>query len=119
MVHLHMCARALMMHVCAHTLSHTPLCSAFPDGVLIYKLLGGDAEASFARSWGVSYGMNAATEWRQVLLEALRAALVLAILERLCLTRNSTWLEQHIDYLSLQARCALCVVLRVVCARAA
>jgi hypothetical protein len=87
--------------------------------MLIYKLLGGDAEASFARSWGVSYGMNAATEWRQVLLEALRAALVLAILERLCLTRNSTWLEQHIDYLSLQARCALCVVLRVVCARAA
>ncbi len=109
-------------HVCTSHIMHVnsrrpflsfPLPLTILDGMLIYKLLGADAEASFARSWGVSYGMNAATEWRQVLLEALRAAVILAILERLCLTRNATWLEQHIDYLSLQARCAawhLCVV---------
>ena len=32
--------------------------------MLIYKLLGDDAQQQFARSWGVSYGMNAATEWK-------------------------------------------------------
>ena len=71
--------------------------------MLIYKLLGGSAEQEFARSWGVSYGMNAATEWKDVLTEAVKAAVILAIMERLFLTRNSSWLEEHVDYLSLQA----------------
>ena len=71
--------------------------------MLIYKLLGADAESSFARSWGVSYGMNAATEWKEIGREALKAAIVLAIMERLFLTRNSSWLEEHLDYYSLQA----------------
>jgi len=47
----------------------------------------------------------AATEWRQVAIEAFRAAVVLAILERCFATAHATWLEDHIDYLSLQARC--------------
>ena len=47
--------------------------------------------------------MSAASEWRDILFEALRAALILAILERLCLTRHASWLEDHLDYLSLQA----------------
>ena len=71
--------------------------------MLIYKLLGDSAERQFARSWGVSYGMNAATEWKDVVTEALKGAIILAIMERLFLTRNSAWLEEHIDYLSLQA----------------
>jgi hypothetical protein len=32
--------------------------------MLIYKLLGDEAQQSFARSWGVSYGLNAAAEWQ-------------------------------------------------------
>ncbi len=28
----------------------------------------------------------------------------MAILERLCLTRPSSWMESHMDYLSVQAR---------------
>ena len=40
--------------------------------------------------------------------EAVKAAVVLFILERLFLTRHATWLEEHIDYLSLQARNARC-----------
>jgi hypothetical protein len=36
----------------------------FAYGLLLYQLLGDDAEASFVRSWGVSYGLNAATEWK-------------------------------------------------------
>jgi hypothetical protein len=121
--------------------------------MLIYKLLGDEAQQSFARSWGaprcrqratttsacvsmtltfcslragISYGLNAAAEWKSVLQEAAKAAVVLAILERLCLTRHENWLEvrwcsrprlspheprltrtyskqEHIDYLSLQS----------------
>lgn len=37
----------------------------------------------------------------QIVIEALKGALILAILERLCLTRNQNWLEEHVDYLSL------------------
>ena len=31
--------------------------------------------------------------------ETVKAAIILAILERLCLTRPVSWLEEHIDYL--------------------
>ena len=36
----------------------------YSDGMLIYKLLGDNAEESFARSWGTSYGVGAASEWK-------------------------------------------------------
>jgi len=39
---------------------------------------------------------------------------VLAILERLCLTRNSHWLEEHVDYLSV-VRARRCAALTVRC----
>ncbi len=32
--------------------------------MLIYTLLGEQAEKSFARSWGISYGLNAAAQWK-------------------------------------------------------
>ena len=76
--------------------------------MLIYKLLGDGAESEFARSWGVSYGMNAATEWRSIAEESLKGAIFLLMLERLGLTLHSEWLEEHIDYLGL------CVLLRSV-----
>ena len=72
-------------------------------GALIYRLLGGNAEESFARSWGISYAMNAVTEWDDIVQEAIKGAVVMVIMERLFLTRNASWLEDHIDYLSLQA----------------
>jgi hypothetical protein len=45
----------------------------FAYGLLLYQLLGDDAEASFVRSWGVSYGLNAATEWKASLRPARSA----------------------------------------------
>ena len=61
-------------------------------------------------------------QWKDVAIEALKAAVILAILERLYLTSNARWLEvratrvhcspgvltrvrlqDHIDYISLQA----------------
>ena len=71
--------------------------------MLIYRLLGEDAQASFARSFGISYGMGAAQEWKDLLIEAGKAVVILMILETLYLTPNASWLESHIDYLSLQA----------------
>ena len=83
--------------------------------MLIFRLLGDDAEQSFARSWGISYGIGAAAEarplsqrmhvcvrsadlacslqWKDIATEALKAAVILAILERLYLTSNTSWLE--------------------------
>jgi hypothetical protein len=82
--------------------------------MLCFKLLGDEAQSSFARSWGVSYGVGAAAEWKargfpcpsrtpgwltrvvtrqEVAIEAVKAAVILAILERLCLTRPSGWME--------------------------
>lgn len=99
--------------------------------MLIYRLLGSGAEESFARSWGISYGMSAVTEWDDIVHETLKGAFVMVLMERLFLTRNTSWLEarrmrdahdserahadavrapvlslyaqDHIDYLSLQA----------------
>ena len=37
---------------------------------------------------GVSFCLNAAAEWKSILLEASKGALIQALLERLCLTRK-------------------------------
>ena len=71
--------------------------------MLIYKLLGAEAEQSFARSWGVSYGVGAAAEWQDIAKEAAKGVVILLILERLHVTRPVSWLEDHVDYLSTQA----------------
>ena len=71
--------------------------------MLIYNTLGKKAQDEFTTSWGVSYGMGQATEWQDIFDEAVKALVILAILERLQLTRHSDWLESHVDFLSLQA----------------
>jgi hypothetical protein len=65
----------------------------FAYGELIYRLLGEGAEASFARSWGVSYGVGTASEFSDVAQEAAKAVALMALLESLYLTRNIAWLE--------------------------
>lgn len=40
---------------------------------------------------------------QDIVIDALRSAVILIILERLFLTRSLPWLEQHLDYLCLQA----------------
>jgi hypothetical protein len=110
--------------------------------MLIYKLLGDSAQQELARSFGISYGLLAASEWQAraaraslfcsgdgggkcdvlalwpkrrgshvvgahapharapaprcsqpIVIEALKGVLVLALMERLLLTRPSHWLE--------------------------
>ena len=41
-------------------------------------------------------GMNTASEWKDVVTEAMKGAIILAILERLYITRSNTWFEEHI-----------------------
>ena len=72
-------------------------------GLLVYDLIGKGGENSFIRSWGVSYGINAATEWKDIFIEAAKGLVVLVILERLLLTGDASWMEDHLDYLCLQA----------------
>ena len=92
--------------------------------MLIYKLLGDSAQQSFARSWGISYGassvqqsrhscarselaslgMNAALEWKDVLIESIKGAIILALLERFYVTRANSWFEDHIGACSRWAR---------------
>jgi hypothetical protein len=40
--------------------------------------------------------MNTASEWKDVVTEAMKGAILLAILERLYVTRSNTWFEEHI-----------------------
>jgi hypothetical protein len=61
--------------------------------MLIYKLLGDEAQQSFARSWGISYGVGAASEWKDIATEAVKGVVILAILETLMLSRPVSWLE--------------------------
>ena len=99
----------------------------FTYGMLVYKLLGSSAQDSFATSWGISYGMSAVTEWcvrlpacltrlcgahgvapaaarrQDIVVEALKGLFVLVLMERLLLTSDASWMEDHIDYLCLQA----------------
>ena len=75
----------------------------FTYGSLLITLLGEGAQQSFARSWGISYGLSSAAEFRQILIAAAKGAFVLAVLERLFLTGPAEWLESSIDYFSLQA----------------
>ena len=83
----------------------------FTYGMLIYKLLGEGAEQSFSSSFGVSYGVGAAAEWKDIGKEAAKAALILVILERLHLTNPVAWLEarahkaQHCSPLPDPSRC--------------
>ena len=40
--------------------------------------------------------MNTASEWKDVVTEAMKGAIFLAILERLYFTRSNSWFEEHL-----------------------
>ena len=40
--------------------------------------------------------MNTAVEWKDVLIESIKGAFILALLERLYVTRANSWFEDHI-----------------------
>lgn len=74
--------------------------------MVIYNLLGKDAENSFSTQWAVGYVMDNASQWQEILKTALKAALIMYILDRLRLVGDIVWFEHHIDTLSIQAALA-------------
>ena len=40
--------------------------------------------------------MNVAVEWKDVLIESMKGAVILALLERFYVTRAASWFEDHI-----------------------
>ena len=100
----------------------------FTYGMLIYRNLGDKAQEEFAKTWGcvaargwadvtavralaltdsrlrsIGYGMDNATEWQEVLKTAAKTALILVILDLLRLSKNASWFEEHVDFVSMQA----------------
>ena len=70
--------------------------------MLVYRLLGQGAVDAFAKSFGVSYALNQVSEWQDIVKEVVKAILVMLILERLFISSPVGWIEEHIDYLSVQ-----------------
>jgi hypothetical protein len=64
---------------CAAAELFTPPLRPQTYGMLIYKLLGDSAQQEFARSWGISYGLNAATEWKARMWRCRRDAPVVLL----------------------------------------
>ena len=75
----------------------------FTYGMLIYKTLGDKAQQEFAKTWGIGYGMDNATEWQEVFKTAAKTALILVIMDLLRLNKNASWFEEHVDFVSMQA----------------
>ena len=69
----------------------------------VYRLLGQGAVNAFAKSFGISYAFNQVTEWQDIGKEACKAVVIMLILERLALSSPVGWMEEHIDFLSVQA----------------
>jgi len=63
--------------------------------MLVYTQLGEAAVASFSRSFGISWAMGQAAEWQDIAKELAQATLIMLILERLMLSSNVQWVEEH------------------------
>ena len=70
--------------------------------MLIYRQMGDSAQRKFSQSWGISFGMDSATEWQDVAHEALKTSVILIVLDLLLITGHRPWLEEHLDHLSVQ-----------------
>ena len=75
----------------------------FAYAELIYRLLGASTQTAFARSFGISYGMVNVAQGARLFIDVLEAGVFVVLLEKLYLSRNTSWIESHIDYLSVSA----------------
>ena len=70
--------------------------------MLIYRQMGDSAQRKFSQSWGISFGMDSATEWQDVAKEGLKTTLILVVLDLLLIMGPRVWFEEHLDHLSVQ-----------------
>jgi len=66
-------------------------------------MLGPSSVSHFGTTFGVSFGMKQISDWQDILYEAAKAVVIMLVLERLFLSSPLSWMEEHIDYLSVQA----------------
>ena len=68
--------------------------ASLKDGALAVRVLDacGTLCACFADAPPAD-GLNAATEWRDIVQEAAKGMIILVLLETLMITRDSSWLE--------------------------
>ena len=71
--------------------------------MLIYKTLGDSAQEEFAKTWGVGYALDNASEWQEVFKTAAKTALILVVLDLLRLSKNADWFEEPADFVAMQA----------------
>ena len=74
----------------------------FVYGRLLYTLRGAKSEAAYVQSWGIALGMDQGMGFKDVAVEALKAAVVAALLEPYVVP-TATWFEEHVDFLSVHA----------------
>ena len=72
------------------------------------KNLGPAAQQEFSKTWGVGYALNSASEWQDVFVTAGKAALLVAILDALRLSKNSAWFEEHGACCTMHCRAHAC-----------
>ena len=61
--------------------------------MIIYRSLSPAASQTFAGTWGVSQALDQAQQWKDVLNEAVKASIILVILELLRLSSDLQWFE--------------------------
>ena len=66
--------------------------------MIIYRNLGQDAEVQFAKTWGVGVGLDNVQQWKDVAQEALKAALIIMVLDMLRVTSHRQWFEGAIAH---------------------
>ena len=71
--------------------------------MIIYRKLGGNAQTQFSATWGLGCAMDSAVELREILFTAIKAGVIIVVLEELYIVANRQWFEGHIDHLSTQA----------------
>ena len=74
----------------------------FTYGMLVYRQLGDSAQSQFAQSWGISFGLDSAQQWRDVVSATIKAVVILLMLDVLMIRGNRPWFEEHIDHLCVQ-----------------
>lgn len=70
---------------------------------LIYRTLGPQVEATFAKTFGAAWALDQAQQWKAVLKVAATGVAVSLVLDRLYLSSNASWMEAHLDQVALSA----------------
>lgn len=61
--------------------------------MIVYRTLSAGAEQSFASTWGISQALDQAAKWQDVLKEAVKASIIIVVLDILRIRSHSQWVR--------------------------